>query len=190
MNTNGSVSIESESEKLHCPAITTRQFNFARHWRKKIAPHLNDLKVVHALTFGLKLWQSDYMPGKPPCHVGNWHEGHRRRRGCLSWYQPRNRCHHIAPFCWALGTRLYPSLKWGFISGEKHTVVVGWSHDWRRPEWVMDILLFREYSAEMSLNFAMQGKWEFYPSFRGYLDTFGWENVEDTYEAVDAILLG
>ena len=54
----------------------------------------------------------------------------------------------------------------------------------------MDILLFREYSAEMSLNFAMQGKWEYYPSFRRYLETFGWENVDDTYEALDAILLG
>jgi hypothetical protein len=171
---NGSVLIESGIGKLNCPALATRQFNFARHWRKKIVPHLKDPLVGYALTSGLKLSDSNYMPGNPPWHCGRGGaNGQRTRKGCLSWYQPWGRCHSIAPFCWALGTKLYPKLKWGFISGERHTVVVGWSNDWRRPEWVMDILLFRDHSAKESLDFAMQLDWEFYPSLAQYLYTFG-----------------
>jgi hypothetical protein len=186
--TLGELKNRAERERRR-PARATRQFNFARHWRKRIAPHLNDPLVGYALTIGLKLWDADYMPGKPPYRVGcGGGNGQRTRRGCLSWHQPWCRCHHIAPFSWALGTKLYPELNWGFIAGMHHTVAVGWSDDWRRPKWVLDILLFRSHSAEDSLNFAMKEYWEFYSSLSQYLaEAFPWKEVRKARRAVRAI---
>ena len=150
-----------------------KHFNFARHWRKKIVPHLGDPAVVKALTLGLKLHDIDFGEGDPPwlCGRGQW-DGQRARKGCLSWYQPWGLCHHIAPFCWALGQKLYPDLNWGFVSGEWHTVVIGWWDDWERPEWVMDILLFREKSAQESLDFVKLREWKFYDSLSRYAASF------------------
>jgi hypothetical protein len=131
---------------------------------------LGDPAVSSALTVGMKLLNSDYVPGDPPSYCGRGGvNGQRVYKGCLSWYQPWGRCHHIAPFCWALGNKLYPNLNWGFISGERHTVVVGWSHHWDKPEWVMDILLFRDHTAQESLEFAMQKHWDFCPSLDDYM---------------------
>ena len=112
-----------------------KQFDFARHWKAKIAPHLDDPDVVLALTFGMKLCDTNYRPGDPPWSCGRGPtNGQRAKKGCLSWYQPWGRCHYIAPFCWALGKKLFPELNWGFISSDLHTVVGGWSTDWEKPE--------------------------------------------------------
>jgi hypothetical protein len=102
-----------------------RQYNFSRHWRKRIVPLLEHRGVLRVLTLGLKLHDIGYDQGDPPwlCGRGQWN-GQRVKKGCLSWYQPWGRCHHIAPFCWALGKHLFPDLKWGFLSGELHTVVM------------------------------------------------------------------
>lgn len=119
------------------------------------------------------LYDIDYAKGDPPwlCGRGQWN-GQRVREGCLSWYQPWGRCHHIAPFCWALGHKLFPDLEWGFVSGEWHTVVIGWPDDTERPEWVMDILQFREWSAHESLDFAKQREWKFHRSLASYAASF------------------
>lgn len=93
----------------------------------------------------MRLAHPDYDPGDPPWWYGT-REWHRRlpRMGCLAWYQPGNMCHWIAPFSWAVGKELYPELNWGFVNGRDHTVVVGYRSRWSRPEWVFDILLFRQ----------------------------------------------
>lgn len=159
--------------KRQTKSAKPKQFNFARHWKNKIVPHLDDPGVVGALTLGLKLYDIDFDEGDPPwlCGRGQWN-GQRVKEGCLSWYQPWGRCHNIAPFSWALGQKIYPNLKWGFASGEWHTVVIGWSEDWERPEWVMDILLFREKSAEESLDFVKQREWKFHDSLSRYAASF------------------
>lgn len=167
---------QSKDGKCKSEAAQTKnpkQFNFARHWKSKIVPLLDDATVVKALTLGLKLYDINFDEGDPPwlCGRGQWN-GQRAREGCLSWYQPWGRCHHIAPFCWALGQKLYPDLKWGFISGEWHTVVIGWSDDWEQPEWVLDILLFRDNSAQESLDFAKQREWKFHSSLAHYAASF------------------
>ena len=150
-----------------------KQFNFARNWRSNFVPHLNDPAVVKALTLGLKLYDIDFKEGDPPwlCGRGQWN-GQRARQGCLSWYQPWGRCHHIAPFCLALGKKLFPDLNWGFVSGELHTVVIGWNDDWNEPAWVMDILQFRRRTANESLDFVKQREWKFYDSLNSYMASF------------------
>ena len=104
------------------PATTkVKQFNFARHWRRKIAPLLSDRDVVMAMTLGLKLYDINYGESDPPWLLGRGPlNGQRAREGCLSWYQPWGRCHYIAPFCWALGKKLFPDHEWGFITGDIH----------------------------------------------------------------------
>jgi hypothetical protein len=155
-----------ETDDGHGTVTTSaRQFDFARNWRNKIVPLLDDPSVVHALTFGMKLYDPAYRKGDTPWGFGRGPlNGQRARRGCLSWYQPWGRCHHIAPFSWALGKKLYPYREWELISSDIHTVVIGYLDDWEQPEWVMDILLFREKTAQESLDFAKLKKWRFYPS--------------------------
>jgi uncharacterized protein (DUF779 family) len=150
-----------------------RQYNFARNWNSKIRPHLDDPGVTTALTFGMKLCDINYSPGDPPWLYGRGPlNGQRARKGCLSWHQPWGCCHYIAPFCWALGRKLYPNLQWGFISGKWHTVVIGWSNNWKAPDWVMDILLFRRKSAQESLAFAKEREWKFHDSLPRYVSSF------------------
>ena len=162
----------SGSSTAAVPA-TPKQFNFARNWRKKIAPTLDNADVLRCLTLGLKQLDIGFEEGDPPWQYGRgpWN-GQRARQGCLSWYQPWGRCHHIAPFCWALGKKLYPELEWGFITGDFHTVVIGYLDEWREPEWVMDILLFRENTAQESLDFAKMQTWNFCRSLTRYIASF------------------
>jgi len=149
-----------------------RQFDFARNW-KFIKPHLEKQAVVRALTMGMGLLDPRYRPGHPPWLLGRGPlNGQRARRGGLSWHQPWGRCHHIAPFSWALGCELFPDLSWGLYSGDAHTVAVGYRSDWEQPEVVMDILLFRKQTAEESLAFVRSREPEFYPSVIPYLAAF------------------
>ena len=150
-----------------------RQFDFARNWRKRVSPHLDKPDVVRALHFGMGLLDIRYRPGDPPWLLGRGPlNGQRAREGSLSWYQPWGRCHHIAPFSWAIAQAVFPDLKWGFISCEQHTVVVGYREEWEQPKWVMDILLFRTMTAEESLALAMGKGWQFYPALHPYLASF------------------
>jgi len=150
-----------------------KRFDFRRHWKRKIVPLLNDPGVVKTLTFGLQLHVPEYREGDPPWEYGRgpWN-GQRARRGCLSWYQPWGRCHWIAPFCWALGRKMFPDLEWGFITGDLHTVVIGWRDDWENPEWVMDILLFKDKTADESLAFVKSREWTLCRSLAQYLASF------------------
>jgi hypothetical protein len=108
----------------------------------------------------MKLLDLNYEDGDPPWLLGRGPlNGQRARFGCLSWYQPWGRCHHIAPFCWALGPKIYPGLNWGFLCGELHTVVIGFEEDWQKPQWVMDILLFKEKMAQQSIDFVKSRDW-------------------------------
>lgn len=159
-----------------------KQFDFTRNWRKKIAPVLDDRRVISALTLGMVFCDPDYREGDPPWLFGRGPlNGQRARKGCLSWYQPWGRCHHIAPFCWTLGRVLFPEREWGFITGDFHTVVIGWLNEWQQPDYVLDILLFREKTAQESLVFAMSDEWQFCPSLERYMATFA-ANPEWAYK--------
>ncbi len=158
-----------------------KQFNFSRHWRKRIAPLLADPQVVYALTLGMRLHDLEYKVGDPPWLIGRGPmEGQRVRQGCLSWYQPWGMCHNIAPFSWALGSKLYPDLNWGFLSGKFHTVAVGYLDDWQHPRWVMDILHFKQMNAQESLDFVMLQEWQFVDSLTRYAATFS-DDPESAY---------
>ena len=150
-----------------------KQFNFARYWKSKVVPHLDDPDVVGALTLGMKLDNGDYSKGDPPWECGTIPlDGQELpSEGSLEWYQPRNQCHDIAPFCWALGQKIYPDLKWGFVSSRRHTVAVGWSEDWEQPEWVLDILQFQEWSAQKSLDFVKEMDWKYHDSLARYVSS-------------------
>jgi hypothetical protein len=129
--------------------------------------------VVMALNLGMGLQGDDYKPGDPPWEHGRGTlNGQRAKEGCLSWYQPWGRCHYIAPFSWAIGRELFPDLNWGFITSDPHTVAIGYRDDWRQPEWVMDILLFRKKTADESLAFAQSQGWKFYRSLSRFAASF------------------
>jgi hypothetical protein len=167
--------------------LKLKQFNFSRQWESTIVPHLDDPDVETALTLGLKLHDINYYQGAPPWLCGRGIlNGQQATKGSLSWYQPWGRCHHIAPFCWALGQKIFPELKWGFVSGDKHTVVVGWSKDWQQPDLVMDFLFFQERSAQASLDFANRQNGKYYESLSRYVSSFC-ADPEDTYQQFEEV---
>lgn len=45
------------------PTANPKQFNFARHWKRRIVPHLNDSEVVDAFALGLKRYDTS----RPQC---------------------------------------------------------------------------------------------------------------------------
>lgn len=153
---------------------STQQFDFEGQWQRAIVRHLDDPMVITALTLGLILHDPNYTADTPPWLVGRGPlNGQQADSGSLSWYQPWGRCHHIAPFSWALGRKLYPELEWGFINGPYHTVVIGYRDgEWKQPELVMDILLFQEMTARESLALAQSQEWQFYPDLMEYAASF------------------
>lgn len=131
-----------------------KQFDFRRRWKKDVEPYLHNKNVQFALDFGMSLihrtnWE--WKSGDAPCYRGRdrWD---RIVEGKLSWYQPMGQCHEIAFFTFELGKLIYPKLHWKFISGEEHTVPVGFCH--RKPCMVMDILCFNTMTAKKSYNWA------------------------------------
>ena len=159
-----------------------KQFDFSRTWRANISPLLNKPDVVRALTTGMLLQGDDYKPGNPPwLHGRGPLNGQRAIEGCLSWYQPWGRCHYIAPFSWAIGRELFPNLNWGFVTSDAHTVAIGYDDQWREPSLVLDILLFRNLSAQESLTFAKSEGWKFYRSLSLYAASF-YNDPEIAYE--------
>ncbi len=134
------------------------QFNFRRLWRRKVEPHLPSPIVQGALDLGMSLLDRQWKTGDPPHALGRLGftpTGRKRRvvRGKLSWYQPLGRCHWIVFFTYVLGHLIHPHLRWDIVTGDLHTVAVGFDGN-GDPEVVMDILLFHEISAEESLRRA------------------------------------
>ena len=130
------------------------QFNWRRHWIKKVEPHLKHELVQTALDIGMGLVNSAWKRGDPPYRCGAVTSG-RVVEGKLTWYQPRGLCHWIAFFSMAIGVMNYPDLDWRFVSGELHTVPVGFDAA-GKPRVVMDILLFDRRTSEESIAFTQQ----------------------------------
>ena len=126
------------------------QFNWRRHWGKKVAPYLQEELVQFSLNFGMTLIDGTWKPGDAPCDYGSVRLNRVIIKDKLSWYQPLNRCHNIAFFSMAIGVLNYPDLEWRFLSGDLHTVPVGYGPDGERRV-VMDILLFDYFTAEQSI---------------------------------------
>lgn len=128
------------------------QFDWRRHWSKKVAPHLGKEVVQVALDLGMSLLDPGWCRGDAPWVLGaipsTWT---RVVTGKLTWYQVWGRCHWIAFFSMAVGVLNYPDLDWRFVSGDLHTV--GYGED-GKPKVVMDILLFDDMSAEVSIAHA------------------------------------
>jgi hypothetical protein len=131
------------------------QFNWRRHWSKKIAPYLHERLVQLALNVGMKALDGNWTPGDGPFAYGAIGFNTRIVKGKLSWYQPLNRCHYIALFSMAIGVLTYPDLDWRFVSGDRHTVPVGYDTE-GNPRVVMDILLFDDHTAAESIALAQQ----------------------------------
>lgn len=135
-----------------------RQFNWSRNW-PKVEKHLDDIDVQFALDLGMSILDPYWESGDAPCDFGRGPmNGQRVVFKKLSWHQPWGRCHWIAPFSWAIGQKLFPSLKWSFLTGDFHTVAVGLKNN--DIEIVMDILLFKENSAESSIALVKKSEWK------------------------------
>jgi hypothetical protein len=129
------------------------QFDWSRHWKKKVVPHLGQPLVRLSVEVAMKAcdptWTWDDGPHAIGCGFMN---SQRVIPGKLSWYQPWRRAHWISFFSYAIGVLNYPELDWQFISGDCHTVPVGsWNGEHKV---VMDILHFKSHSAEDSIALA------------------------------------
>jgi hypothetical protein len=148
-----------------------KQFNWQRHWSKKVAPHLDNELVQASLDLGMKMLNPHWQRGDPPYLLGAIPLDRTRVvTGKLSWYQVCNRCHWIAFFSMAIGVLNYPHLDWRFVSGDLHTVPVGYGPD-REPKVVMDILLFGRMTAEESIAHAKR-KLDMAPEVKGWAECF------------------
>ena len=132
---------------------TTIQFNWRKHWEKKVKPYLNHPCVQFSLDLGMHTVEPEWKPGDPPYRLGD-DGATRAKKGTLAWYQPCRQCHGIAFFAMAIGVINYPKLRWKFVSGRCHTVPVGYDEN-GQPRVVMDILLFDEMTANESIRFAL-----------------------------------
>jgi hypothetical protein len=145
------------------------QFNWRRHWPKKVAPHLHKELVQVSLDVGMMMLDPHWQRGDPPYLLGR-EPGCRAIPGKLSWYRPWGCCHWIAFFSMAIGVLNYPRLDWRFVSGHLHTVPVGYEPDGEAVV-VMDILLFEGMTAEQSLVLATE-KANGVPSAQGWEECF------------------
>ena len=143
------------------------QFDWRRHWARKVAPHLADPLVRASLDLGMLLLDPGWRSGDAPYLLGDGTPGAPPAEpGTLAWHRPFGRCHWIAFFAMAAGVRNYPRLDWRFVSGDLHTVPVGYQGD--EPRVVLDILLFDALSAEGSLALARE-------CVAGAAESKGWE---------------
>src|SRR5262245_21434528 len=144
----GAISNEGEGSVI--------QFNWRKNWKKRVAPHLTNDYVQLSIDLGMRMLDPGWERGDVPWLVGCGPlNGQRARPGKLSWYQPWARCHWIAFFSLAIGVLNYPGLDWRFVSGERHTVPVGYLGE--EPRVVMDLLHFARLTAEESLDLAQAG---------------------------------
>lgn len=131
------------------------QFNWKLHWNTLVVPHLHDPEVEEALVWGLNRYYGQfhlaYDPKDGPHSIGRGRLNGQKVEGpgTLSWYQPWGRCHHIAPFVWAVAKKMYPDFDWKFLTSDLHTVVVGLKDG--NTEIVMDILYFEHHTAPESI---------------------------------------
>lgn len=141
------------------------QFNFARHWKRLVRPHLDDVVVQAELDKEMRrycdMMNYQYHNGRqflkwrhgdcPSCLCSSdyYCDNPIGGRKSLSYYRPFGLCHWMAPFVQALARRIYPNDEWLVITGRLHSVVAN-----RERTIVFDILLFDEYTARKSLLFA------------------------------------
>jgi hypothetical protein len=115
------------AQSNNVPAGKVVQFNWRRHWSKKVVPHLHKELVQFSVDFGMTILNPKWKRGDPPYMLGSVPPNRRRVvPGTLEWYQVRRRCHWISFFSMAIGVLNYPDLDWRFVSGEWHTVPVGY----------------------------------------------------------------
>jgi hypothetical protein len=150
------------------------QFNWRRHWSKNVAPYLNEEMVQLCLDMGMKQLDPNWQRGDAPCNLGAI-GFNRIVKGKL--YQPLNRCHDISFFAMAIGVLNYPDLEWRFVSGDRHTVPVGYDAE-GNPRVVMDILLFDFHSAEQSIALAQEDFPKLKPSAK---DRKSWDKCFATF---------
>jgi hypothetical protein len=125
------------------------QFDWRRNWKKRVEPLLDNPLVRGALNLGMRLLDPDWKDGDPP-HLLGRDDGGRIVEGKLSWYRPHGRCHWIVFFTYTIGLLNYPDLRWEIVSGDLHTIAVGYDAN-GDPEMVMDILLFDSMTGEESI---------------------------------------
>jgi hypothetical protein len=132
------------------------QFNWRRHWKKRVEPYLQHPVVQGSLDWGMRVWDPNWTSGDAPFLLGEappWRT--RVVPGKLSWYRAYGRCHYIAFFSAAIGVLNYPDLDWSFASGDHHTVPVGCGPD-GEPRVVMDLIAFDTAPAEYSLTYSLK----------------------------------
>jgi hypothetical protein len=177
-NRAGDAGVESEgfvmARSTSKPVGRVTQFNWRRQWSKKVAPHLHHELVQDSLDLGMMMLDPNWQRGDQPYLLGGV-PLHRRRvvTGKLSWYQVWNRCHWIAFFSMAIGVLNYPDLDWRFLSGDLHTVPVGYGPN-REPRVIMDILLFDAMTADESLALCNE-------KVKGAPEGKGWNEIARLY---------
>jgi hypothetical protein len=123
-------------------------------------PHLAEPLVRFSLERGLQLvdpsWSWDC--GRPPYTVGVPRGGPPPAE-TLDWYRPMGCCHSVCFFAMSIGVLNFPGLRWRFLSGALHTVVVGADRA-GRDALVLDLTMFDRLRAAGALACASRpGVW-------------------------------
>ena len=120
---------ETPGRKISQP-VAVRYYDVARHWTKRIAPHLQDetlnkILVADFNDYTQRRWGRAFDPGTYPEDIEScdWRMGRRGRSPRYWRYVKFGACHSIVNFCLRLATLVEPSRGWLDLTGGEHSTV-------------------------------------------------------------------
>jgi hypothetical protein len=107
-----------------------RYYNLARHWTKKIQPHLSNPDLIKILVSDFNKYTSGRWPerfeaGMVPRQFESpdWQVGHRGPEPGFWAYVKYSACHWIVNFALRLAMLAEPTRVWRIVTSEKHSTV-------------------------------------------------------------------
>ena len=129
------------------------QFDWKKHWNKKVKPHLEHPLVQFALDAGMSCVRRHWKSGDAPCRVAD--EGSKEAKSgtlALGINRLTNAIGYHS-FLWLLALLIIPNCDGNWKEVRSHTVPIGYDQAGQAGV-VMDILLFDTMPAEGSIGFA------------------------------------
>jgi hypothetical protein len=119
-----------EPRRQACQPVTVRYYDVARHWTKRIEPHLQDDMLNKILVrdfndYTQGRWGEGFYPGTYPENIEScdWRIGRRGRPPRYRKYVKHGACHWIVNFCLRLAGLAEPSKQWRILTSDEHSTV-------------------------------------------------------------------
>jgi hypothetical protein len=110
--------------------MSLRYFDVARHWTKRIEPHLSNKRLNRVLVrdfnkYTTGRWRKRFKPGQLPSEFEHcdWQEGHRGKRPRYWDYVKSQACHWLVNFNLTLARLARPDRAWRIITSHRHSTV-------------------------------------------------------------------